>query len=323
MYVCSFTLVFYRSEIEKKSFEKDGVNLRKTRHGLFGRQKGTSKVRRLEDPYTFRDDKATTMKSKTRKTSVSHTLAVDIIDLEEDSDVIDNKCKTSVSHTPAVDIIDLEEDLDDIVNKCLPGSLVQFEMKFARVEYMELDETELEVAYYIFVDGLLSNEVLVQNAHCFCDRGSMWSLLPGKWVDNFKLVLELGWTPQKVIDEYKDSFLLTADKCKKVYLPMNDANAHWYLAVILMDKKEVHMVDSLPNVTRHDIRLNAVGNMVKFMGELFNILYAKGESSKQCRKWLTLRLKFHHLFLNSVTLTKQSSSNETCITTCNGISQSH
>ncbi|CAN1146265.1 hypothetical protein LINPERHAP2_LOCUS15148 [Linum perenne] len=249
MYVCSFTLVFYRSEIEKKSFEKDGVNLRKTRHGLFGRQKGTSKVRRLEDPYTFRDDKATTMKSKTRKTSVSHTLAVDIIDLEEDSDVIDNKCKTSVSHTPAVDIIDLEEDLDDIVNKCLPGSLVQFEMKFARVEYMELDETELEVAYYIFVDGLLSNEVLVQNAHCFCDRGSMWSLLPGKWVDNFvitslayqlnleqlyssnkyltrpvcflpatlqKLVLELGWTPQKVIDEYKDSFLLTADKCKKV-----------------------------------------------------------------------------------------------------------
>ncbi|CAN1848125.1 hypothetical protein LINPERHAP1_LOCUS38806 [Linum perenne] len=50
---------------------------------------------------------------------------------------------------------------------------------------MELDETELEVAYYIFVDGLLSNEVLVQNAHCFCDRGSMWSLLPGKWVDNF------------------------------------------------------------------------------------------------------------------------------------------
>ncbi|CAN1848126.1 hypothetical protein LINPERHAP1_LOCUS38806, partial [Linum perenne] len=95
------------------------------------------------------------MKSKTRKTSVSHTPAVDIIDLEEDSDVIDNKCKTSVSHTPAVDIIDLEEDLDDIVNKCLPGSLVQFEMKFARVEYMELDETELEVAYYIFVDGLL------------------------------------------------------------------------------------------------------------------------------------------------------------------------
>ncbi|CAN1183401.1 hypothetical protein LINPERHAP2_LOCUS36487, partial [Linum perenne] len=119
------------------------------------------------------------------------------------------------SHTPAVDIIDLEEDLDDIVNKCLPGSLVQFEMKFPRVEYMELTETELEVAYYIFVDGLLSNEVLVQNAHCFCDRWSMWSLPPGKWVDNFKLVLEHGWTPQKVVDEYKDSFLLTADKCKK------------------------------------------------------------------------------------------------------------
>ncbi|CAN1302117.1 hypothetical protein LINPERPRIM_LOCUS25295 [Linum perenne] len=45
---------------------------------------------------------------------------------------------------------------------------------------------------------------------------------------------------------------------------MNDANAHWYLAVILMDKKEVHVVDSLPNVMRHDIRLKAVRNMVSF-----------------------------------------------------------
>ncbi|CAN1302116.1 hypothetical protein LINPERPRIM_LOCUS25295 [Linum perenne] len=79
-----------------------------------------------------------------------------------------------------------------------------------------------------------------------------------------KLVMEHGWTPQKDIDEYKDSFLLTAYKCNKVYLPMNDANAHWYLAVILMDKKEVHVVDSLPNVMRHDIRLKAVRNMVSF-----------------------------------------------------------
>ncbi|CAN1294052.1 hypothetical protein LINPERPRIM_LOCUS22302 [Linum perenne] len=45
---------------------------------------------------------------------------------------------------------------------------------------------------------------------------------------------------------------------------MNDDNTHWYLAVILMGKKEVHMVDSLPTVMRHDIRLKAVGNMVSF-----------------------------------------------------------
>ncbi|CAN1251423.1 hypothetical protein LINPERPRIM_LOCUS7720 [Linum perenne] len=286
-----------RYQFKKLKVEKDDSSLLKIGHG----SKGTNKVRRLEDSCTVRDEEATTMKSKIRKTSVSHTPAVDIIDLEEDSDVIDDKCETGVSHTPAVDIIDLEEDSDDIVNKCLPGTLVQFEMKFPRVEYMELTETELEVAYYIFVDGLLSNEVLVQNAHCFCDRASMWSLLPGKWVDNFvitslayqlnleqlyssnkyltrpicflpatlqKLVLEHGWTPQKVVDEYKDSFLLTADKCKKVclevYLPMNDANTHWNLAVILMDKKEAHMVDSLPDVMRHDIRLKAVANMVSF-----------------------------------------------------------
>ncbi|CAN1251422.1 hypothetical protein LINPERPRIM_LOCUS7720 [Linum perenne] len=106
-----------------------------------------------------------------------------------------------------------------------------------------------------------------------------------------KLVLEHGWTPQKVVDEYKDSFLLTADKCKKVYLPMNDANTHWNLAVILMDKKEAHMVDSLPDVMRHDIRLKAVANMVKFMGELFNILYAKGESSETVPKVADFEIK--------------------------------
>ncbi|CAN1325049.1 hypothetical protein LINPERPRIM_LOCUS33362 [Linum perenne] len=213
-----------RYQFKKLKVEKDDSSFLKIGHG----SKGTSKVKRLKDSYTVRDEEATTMKSKIRKTSVSHTLAVDIIDLEEDSDVLDNKCKTSVSPTPEVDIIDLEEDLDDVVNKCLPGSLVQ---------NLRLRTT------YLWM--LLSNEVLVQNAHCFCDRGSMWSLLPGKWVDNFKLVLEHGWTPQKVIDEYKNNILLTADKCKKV----------------------------------------------KFMGELFNILYAKGESSETVPKVADFEIK--------------------------------
>ncbi|CAN1325050.1 hypothetical protein LINPERPRIM_LOCUS33362 [Linum perenne] len=170
-----------RYQFKKLKVEKDDSSFLKIGHG----SKGTSKVKRLKDSYTVRDEEATTMKSKIRKTSVSHTLAVDIIDLEEDSDVLDNKCKTSVSPTPEVDIIDLEEDLDDVVNKCLPGSLVQ------------------------------------------------------------KLVLEHGWTPQKVIDEYKNNILLTADKCKKV----------------------------------------------KFMGELFNILYAKGESSETVPKVADFEIK--------------------------------
>ncbi|CAN1141011.1 hypothetical protein LINPERPRIM_LOCUS25199, partial [Linum perenne] len=85
------------SLMEKKSFEKDGGNLCKSRHRLFDRPKvisilmGTSKVRRLEDSYTFRDEKVTTMKSKIRGKSVSHTPAVDIIDLEEDSSYLVSK----------------------------------------------------------------------------------------------------------------------------------------------------------------------------------------------------------------------------------------
>ncbi|CAN1764422.1 hypothetical protein LINPERHAP1_LOCUS9245, partial [Linum perenne] len=56
---------------------------------------------------------------------------------------------------------------------------------------------------------------------------------------------------------------------------MNDNNEHWYLTVILMDKMEVHVVDSKPSKIRDGIRLKAVQNMVNFMGDVFKVLYLK------------------------------------------------
>ncbi|CAN1290494.1 hypothetical protein LINPERPRIM_LOCUS20726 [Linum perenne] len=45
---------------------------------------------------------------------------------------------------------------------------------------------------------------------------------------------------------------------------MNDNNEHWYLTVILIDKMEVHVVDSMSYKIRDGIRLKAVQNMVSF-----------------------------------------------------------
>ncbi|CAN1183087.1 hypothetical protein LINPERHAP2_LOCUS36336 [Linum perenne] len=117
--------------------------------------------------------------------------------------------------TPTNAIIDIEDDLDDPSNLDFQISRHQFVMQFPRPEYMNLNDDQIDVAYYIFSRGLQTDEVLVKNNYYFCDRGSLWTLLPGKWVDSFKLVLEHEWIPDKV-DEYQNSFLRSAINCRKV-----------------------------------------------------------------------------------------------------------
>ncbi|CAN1125394.1 hypothetical protein LINPERPRIM_LOCUS10933 [Linum perenne] len=56
---------------------------------------------------------------------------------------------------------------------------------------MNLNDDQIDVAYYIFSRGLQTDEVLVKNNNYFCDRGSLWTLLPGNWVDSFVSVIIL------------------------------------------------------------------------------------------------------------------------------------
>ncbi|CAN0858906.1 hypothetical protein LINGRAHAP2_LOCUS7505 [Linum grandiflorum] len=178
-------------------------------------------------------------------------------------------------------------------------------MRFPLTEYMRLKDTDVDTAYYIFADGLPADEVLVDTDMCFCERKTLWSLLPGKClatsiitclattlnhqyplelclpaVDCFlpanlqTMVMKHGLTPEKAYHYYGNNFLLQAQKATKVFLPMIDEDTHCYLAVILMENNEVDMVDSLPRTDRLNIRQSDIRTMMKFMSRVFQIMYA-------------------------------------------------
>ncbi|CAN1338839.1 Aspartate--tRNA ligase 2, cytoplasmic [Linum perenne] len=48
----------------------------------------------------------------------------------------------------------------------------------------------------------------------------------------------------------------------EIYVPMNQVSEHWYLAVVLIDEKIVHMVDSLPNINNTTIREEDIREMI-------------------------------------------------------------
>ncbi|CAL1381670.1 unnamed protein product [Linum trigynum] len=74
-------------------------------------------------------------------------------------------------------------------------------------------------------------------------------------------VEKYGYSPEKLLNNYHSSFLRNAYGSKKVYLPLNDGT-HWYLAVVLTESKQVHLVDSSPVTDRNGNRTKVVGRML-------------------------------------------------------------
>ncbi|CAN1146648.1 hypothetical protein LINPERHAP2_LOCUS15389 [Linum perenne] len=123
-----------------------------------------------------------------------------------------------MAHTPTNAIIDIEDDLDDPSNFDFQISRHQF----PRPEYMNLNDDQIDAAYYIFSRGLQTDEVITSLAYhlnleqqYFIDNkiASPVCFLPATLQ---KLVLEHEWIPAKVVDEYQNSFLRSAINCRKV-----------------------------------------------------------------------------------------------------------
>ncbi|CAN1798261.1 Ascorbate transporter, chloroplastic [Linum perenne] len=61
--------------------------------------------------------------------------------------------------------------------------------------------------------------------------------------------------------------------CSQIYVPMNKANEHWYLAVVLIDEKTVYIVHSLPDINNTTIREEDIREMIMqsigFLGSAF------------------------------------------------------
>ncbi|CAN0904651.1 hypothetical protein LINGRAHAP2_LOCUS23215 [Linum grandiflorum] len=218
---------------------------------------------------------------------------------------VGRKTKKYMCTTPTSDIINIDDIKEVPGDNISPKLHYKFAMRFPLTEYMELKDAEVDMVYYIIVDGLPADEVLAENDMCFCDRKTLWSLLPGErvassiittlahhlnqeqpWklrlaaVDCFlpatlqSLVMNHGLAPEKAFNYYGDNFLLQAHRSTKVFLPMIDEDDHCYLVVILMKENVVDMVDSLPRDERLFFRQSDIRTMMKFMSQVFKIMYA-------------------------------------------------
>ncbi|KAJ1378468.1 Ulp1 protease family, C-terminal catalytic domain [Sesbania bispinosa] len=61
-----------------------------------------------------------------------------------------------------------------------------------------------------------------------------------------------------MISDYKATFMGCVDLIKKVFIPVNDNNYHWYLVVIDFVNKEVVYLDSFPSDSRIVARMRSV-----------------------------------------------------------------
>ncbi|CAN1242856.1 hypothetical protein LINPERPRIM_LOCUS5475 [Linum perenne] len=136
--------------------------------------------------YQFKKSKLEKDDTSFCKIGLGSKITNNVINLDDYSSDIDQnsatknikKKKRSMTHTPTNAIIDIEDNLDDPSNLDFQISRHQFVMQFPRPEYMNLNDDHIDVAYYIFSRGLQTDEVLVKNNNYFCDRGSLWTLLP-------------------------------------------------------------------------------------------------------------------------------------------------
>ncbi|KAK2456646.1 ubiquitin-specific protease ESD4 [Trifolium repens] len=168
------------------------------------------------------------------------------------------------------------------------------QMTFRPTPKMCLNDICSYTAAYIFKrddDQILGDEVLVRTtSHVYGDRKALKSLMPRCPVDQeiinlvvarnnwyqdsvakgkdrtiwylptefAQYALESKHTADEVREKYLGTFLKPKALVSKIFIPINDNGAHWYLLVIdLMDRKCIWL-DSMPDVERYHERRHAI-----------------------------------------------------------------
>ncbi|CAN0859352.1 hypothetical protein LINGRAHAP2_LOCUS7639, partial [Linum grandiflorum] len=126
---------------------------------------------------------------------------------------------------------------------------------------------QVAVGCYIFAQGFPDDEVLFDNSTIRLKRSNFHALLPEAWLDedvsindgpscnSYVLTAAAYYAAHttRVIDDRPIWFLPAP---LSIYVPMNDCNHHWYLAVVLVDEKVVHLVTLFPlNQSQDDVSL--------------------------------------------------------------------
>ncbi|CAN0915482.1 hypothetical protein LINGRAHAP2_LOCUS29154 [Linum grandiflorum] len=213
-------------------------------------------------------------------------------------DVLTNLTSSSkrMLSTPP-DCITISSDLDSS----------DYEDEFRKDRYwFDWSKKKDNLARYIFGRRRDMKEVLVQQDDIECDRAAIRSLIPGTKMDakvitsvcRQQTYIEMmlkgnirkggplcflpaslqdaamkGLKPEKAFSDYQFSYLEAAGNCQEVYIPMCD-DRHWYLMVVSILKKEVHISDCLSKGADYKCPYTAIDFMMTFTTELFKVVYA-------------------------------------------------
>ncbi|KAJ1377963.1 Ulp1 protease family, C-terminal catalytic domain [Sesbania bispinosa] len=171
-------------------------------------------------------------------------------------------------------------------------------LSFRPPEDMELDDVDAIIAAYIFKSetdySYVGNEVLIKCSWGSGDRAALKTLMPKTFVLNLlaskltdyesrlathsstwffpttfsQYALEGVKSPQTLMGYYQAKFMGKINYVRKIFVPINDENLHWYLMVVDLNQKKIVMLDSLPYVLRNGWRKRYVKKLAMFIEEM-------------------------------------------------------
>ncbi|KAK9221793.1 hypothetical protein WN944_010222 [Citrus x changshan-huyou] len=99
-----------------------------------------------------------------------------------------------------------------------------------------------------------------------------------------KIVANMACNKKSSIEDFvknhniRDKYMSELAVCEKIYVPINDGSAHWYLAVLIVKTQTVEIWDSLPSNTSNSHREEIVRAIVTHNFLFSNILWEGGSS---------------------------------------------
>ncbi|QHO23276.1 Ulp1 protease family, carboxy-terminal domain protein [Arachis hypogaea] len=170
---------------------------------------------------------------------------------------------------------------------------------FAPPTTMELDDTEIMVATYIFGTNKDNEfgrqEILAKGCKFDATRDSFFNLIPKGWIDQTILdvyahmlndeekttsgVLRHWYMPtvfsqmalsgtipsSQVREDYKEAFMGKVEVLRKIYVPVNEDNLHWYLVIFDMNQCQVILLDSNPDPKKKASKIFSIKQLALYL----------------------------------------------------------
>ncbi|KAJ1400985.1 Ulp1 protease family, C-terminal catalytic domain [Sesbania bispinosa] len=124
-----------------------------------------------------------------------------------------------------------------------------------KVPSMILDDLEAAVAAYIFQPLTPDSELSYITSWFLPTTFSQYALESDK-------------TPEIVKEYYFSKFMGTIDVLRKIYIPINDDNVHWFLLVVDLDLDQLIVLDSFPTLRKSETRRRKIKKLALFLEEI-------------------------------------------------------